>query len=88
MARSELHYGEWMIPANASKQNIIKYFRTNAEKQTPISMHPTSVLHDSSVYPEPHKFAPDRWFDAPSQANRCFVPFGKGARMCQGIEYV
>lgn len=51
-------------------------------------MNPSSVLRDPAVYSNPYKFAPDRWFNASDYANRCFVPFGKGARMCQGLEYV
>ncbi|KAH8692038.1 cytochrome protein [Talaromyces proteolyticus] len=70
MARTKIHYGEWVIPAN-----------------TPVSLHPSSVLHDPSVYPEPSKFKPERWFDASDRANRCFVPFGKGARMCLGMDF-
>lgn len=48
----------------------------------------TSVLiHDNSdIYPEPSVFNPDRWLADDSQRlQRYLVPFGKGTRMCGGL---
>lgn len=47
--------------------------------------HP-DVLHDPAIYPQPLKFVPERWFNPGDQANRSFVAFGKGTRMCQAME--
>ena len=46
------------------------------------------MLHNETIFPEPRKFKPERWFNATEQQNKCFVPFGKGTRACIGQEYV
>ena len=51
-------------------------------------MSHSDVLHNEAIFPEPMRFRPERWFHATDQQNRCFVPFGKGTRMCIGMEYV
>jgi len=45
------------------------------------------ILHrDPSTFPSPEKFDPNRWLGPESQAlERYLVPFGKGQRMCVGI---
>lgn len=40
------------------------------------------------VFPEPHRFMPDRWTDATPEMEKFLVPFSKGRRMCPGKEYV
>lgn len=57
----------------------------------PISMTPRSVLHDASVFPDPHSFRPERWLDCTDEEqkkamNKAFVPFGRGTRMCIGTK--
>ncbi|MCO1581665.1 cytochrome P450 [Crossiella sp. SN42] len=44
------------------------------------------VLHrDPHVFPEPDRFAPERWDNAPTAAQKkAFMPFGLGARRCIG----
>lgn len=45
------------------------------------------ILMDPQIFTEPYAFQPERWLGAPEeQASllRCFVPFGRGARMCVG----
>ncbi|UKZ80114.1 hypothetical protein TrVFT333_007879 [Trichoderma virens FT-333] len=54
---------------------------------TPVSMSHPDVLHNPTIYPEPLKFNPERWFNPSEQANRSFVAFGKGTRMCQGMDF-
>ncbi|KAL7943922.1 cytochrome P450 [Trichoderma barbatum] len=54
---------------------------------TPVSMSHPDILHDSTIYPQPLKFDPERWFNATERANRSFVAFGKGTRMCQGMDF-
>lgn len=46
------------------------------------------ILHNETIFPDPLKFMPERWFNATEGQNRSFVPFGKGTRMCIGMEYL
>jgi hypothetical protein len=49
------------------------------------------VLLDPAIYPNPHKFSPERWLkDNPESetANRFYIPFNKSTRACIGIKYV
>ncbi|KAK5122214.1 hypothetical protein LTR85_004124 [Meristemomyces frigidus] len=76
LAPEPLQYGQWTIPA-----------------MTPVSLTPYDVLHDSTIFPEPGSFRPDRWLTTSDDGTlnlhtdleRYFVMFGKGPRMCQGI---
>ena len=55
---------------------------------TPISMSLPNVLFDSSIFPSPNKFDPDRWLRAAEQGQRLdryLVAFGKGTRSCLGM---
>ncbi|KAI1258580.1 putative cytochrome P450 [Xylariaceae sp. FL1019] len=68
-----MKYKDWVIPAG-----------------TPVSMTTLDVLYDDDVYPNPNVFVPERWLDNPRTSNgdalsRYFVPFGKGPRMCIGL---
>ncbi|RFU72711.1 cytochrome p450 [Trichoderma arundinaceum] len=54
---------------------------------TPVSMSHPDILHDPTIYPEPLRFIPERWFNPTERANRSFVAFGKGTRMCQGMDF-
>lgn len=46
------------------------------------------ILHNDEIFPEAMKFKPERWFNPTEQQKRMYVPFGKGTRMCIGVEYV
>ncbi|EIT74228.1 cytochrome P450 [Aspergillus oryzae 100-8] len=54
---------------------------------TPVSMSHGDILHNEDIFPDPMKFMPSRWFNASPQQNRLFVPFGKGTRMCVGMNF-
>lgn len=43
---------------------------------------PYALRRDSSPYPEPDRFDPDRWLK-----DRCGVPFGAGNRLCVGERF-
>ncbi|KAL4874373.1 cytochrome P450 [Aspergillus karnatakaensis] len=46
------------------------------------------VLMDSHIFPNPHEFDPDRWSRAAAKGARLdkyLVTFGKGSRMCVGL---
>ena len=44
-------------------------------------------MHDNpSIFPEPSAFKPERWLQGGEQKlQRYLVPFGKGTRMCAGM---
>lgn len=56
--------------------------------QTSVSTSHPVVHMDPSIFPEPHKFDPDRWIRGGEQLERYSVPFGKGSRRCIGMRYV
>ncbi|KAJ4296097.1 hypothetical protein N0V88_004799 [Collariella sp. IMI 366227] len=47
-------------------------------------------LHHTNpkIFPEPHLFNPQRWLDHPELKPRYFMGFGKGTRICLGINLV
>ena len=50
------------------------------------------MLHDEQMYPDPFAFKPERWLDSEgnfirTDLNPYFVAFGKGPRMCQGVDF-
>ncbi|KAI3318956.1 putative cytochrome P450 [Xylariaceae sp. AK1471] len=68
-----MKYKNWLIPAG-----------------TPVSMTTIDVLNDNQIFQNPRTFIPERWLDNPKTSEgdhltRYFVPFGKGPRMCIGI---
>ncbi|KAL8765571.1 MAG: hypothetical protein Q9209_007402 [Squamulea sp. 1 TL-2023] len=68
-----LEYNGWQIPAG-----------------TPISMTLRDVLLDPSIFAEPMRFMPERWLsDNPDlhRINQYYVPFGRGSRMCIGLNF-
>ncbi|MCJ1436764.1 hypothetical protein MMC27_006146 [Xylographa pallens] len=68
-----LEYADWVIPAGV-----------------PVSMTPSSVLMDPSIFPNPTAFSPDRWLGSLAEKaalERFFVPFGRGSRMCVGMNF-
>ena len=46
------------------------------------------ILLDPRIFDDPHSFRPERWLEDSPPADRYFVPFGKGTRMCPGMRYV
>ena len=47
------------------------------------------VLLDPSIFDEPLKFRPERWFADGTdleRMNQAYIPFGRGSRMCLGLK--
>ncbi|KAI1121044.1 putative flavonoid 3-hydroxylase [Nemania abortiva] len=66
-----LQYKDWVMPAG-----------------TPISMTPREISFDPEIFPSPMEFQPERWLPSNpnlDQCNRYFMAFGKGSRMCLGM---
>ena len=56
-------------------------------KGVPVSMSSYWMHNDSSVFPEPEKFKPERWLcdlERLKIMNNYFVPFARGSRNCLG----
>ncbi|KAF1966836.1 cytochrome P450 [Bimuria novae-zelandiae CBS 107.79] len=69
--RDDLHYQEWAIPAGSA-----------------VGMTLRDILLDPEIFEDPEAFRPERWLsDNPSldRINRYFLPFGRGSRMCLGL---
>ncbi|KAI9710154.1 MAG: hypothetical protein M1820_002956 [Bogoriella megaspora] len=53
---------------------------------TTVSMTPLLMHENSSVFPFPHEFRPERWLgDKGTKLKRFLVPFAKGTRQCIGL---
>ncbi|KAF2434308.1 cytochrome P450, variant [Tothia fuscella] len=68
-----IEFNEWTIPAH-----------------TPVSMTIMNVTFDPEIFPEPNEFRPERWMNNPrapdgQSLEQYWVNFGKGTRMCLGI---
>ncbi|KAI9760261.1 MAG: hypothetical protein M4579_001775 [Chaenotheca gracillima] len=69
--KEPLRYKNWVIPPGI-----------------PVSMTINTTMHDPQAFPEPLKFAPERWTEAAARGERLdryYVPFGRGTRMCLGV---
>ncbi|KAL6808077.1 cytochrome P450 [Trichoderma camerunense] len=67
----DLQYQNWLIP-----------------RGIPVSMDHHFTHLDPVIFPEPHRFNPDRWRIAAERGEsleKYFLPFGRGSRMCIGI---
>lgn len=66
-----LIYGKWSIPAG-----------------TPVGMTTLLMHTDERLYPDPMSFDPGRWMDleARKKAEKVYGPFGRGTRMCLGMQ--
>lgn len=52
---------------------------------TPVSMTSVMQHEDPNKFPNPKKFDPNRWLDAPERLEKYLVNFSKGTRQCLGI---
>ncbi|KAI0159688.1 putative flavonoid 3-hydroxylase [Xylariaceae sp. FL1272] len=71
VSKDPLCYKDWVIPAG-----------------TPVSMTVREILLDPEVFENPLEFRPERWLSTNpdlDRLNRSYVPFGRGNRMCIGL---
>lgn len=68
----DLFYKSWKIPAG-----------------TPVGMTTVLMHTDEKIYPNPYPFQPERWIERSSirkTADQPYAPFGRGTRMCLGMQ--
>lgn len=66
----------------------LKYREYTIPAGTPISQLNYCVHNDSTIFPKPLEYHPERWIEAIDQGirlDRYLVSFGKGSRSCLGI---
>ncbi|RMD41165.1 hypothetical protein DV735_g3952, partial [Chaetothyriales sp. CBS 134920] len=68
-----------------SPEQPLRYNEWVIPAGTPVSM--TSVLQhsDPTKFPEPERFNPDRWIEAPKGLEKYIVSFSRGSRQCLGM---
>ncbi|KAE8548914.1 hypothetical protein EYB25_009297 [Talaromyces marneffei] len=64
--------------------NDLKYDDWVIPRNTPVSMTNVDILMNKDIYPDPEKFTPERWINNQG-LDHYFVPFGRGSRMCLGV---
>ncbi|KAJ8107825.1 hypothetical protein ONZ43_g6617 [Nemania bipapillata] len=90
---SVLMEGLRLSPAVASRMTRIApdrelyYKNWRIPAGTPVGMTTILMHTDKTLYPNPHKFDPDRWMDPDKrrELEKFWAPFGKGTRNCVGM---
>ncbi|OJJ70073.1 hypothetical protein ASPBRDRAFT_181675 [Aspergillus brasiliensis CBS 101740] len=54
---------------------------------TPVSMTLRDVLLDPKIFDDPCEFRPQRWLDPTPDMEHAYVAFGRGSRMCVGMNF-
>jgi cytochrome P450 len=66
--------------------NTLAYNGFTIQAGTTVSMTPLLMHENTSLFPNPQEFRPDRWFgEEGTRLKRFLVPFGKGTRQCIGL---
>jgi cytochrome P450 len=74
----------WVVPRTAVRETRLAGRTLPAGAMVLFSPY---VLHRrADMYPQPHRFDPDRWLD-PARHRAAFLPFGAGAAKCIGSEF-
>jgi cytochrome P450 len=75
----------WMITREAIDDDVVAGFAIRAGSQLLISSY--AVHHAPELWPDPSRFDPTRFLDAPERARFAYFPFGGGPRICLGDQY-
>lgn len=95
-----LSYGVSMRTARiATEEDLVyrgEWNKKNVEYVIPrgyaIGMSTVITHHDETIFPDSHKFLPERWLDAENklrkELEKGFMPFARGSRACLASKYV
>jgi len=64
------------------------YGKWRIPASTPVGMTTILMHTDETIYPDPKRFAPERWIDDDGlkRGDTVFAPFAKGTRNCLGMQ--
>ncbi|KAI1761930.1 cytochrome P450 [Hypoxylon sp. FL1150] len=73
--------------ARIAPDRDLSYEKWTIPAGTPVGMTLVLMHSDDSIYPDPHRFSPERWMDpdARRKLDKAFAPFSKGTRNCLGM---
>jgi cytochrome P450 len=78
-----LHHPIWIVMRRA--RSPIELGGVGIPKGAEIVFSPHAQQLDPGLFPDPHRFVPDRWLPpAPPVPRESFLPFGAGRRVCLG----
>ena len=82
-----ISYGVSHRLARASPDVALSFRGQTIPAGTTVTMSSVLIHDNPDIYPEPSVFNPDRWLadDRKKNLQRYLVPFGKGTRMCVGM---
>lgn len=76
----------WIIGREATR-DIPDFPAGPVAKGTQIIVTPWLMHRDPRWWPQPERFWPERWIDAPRPARYTYLPFGAGPRVCIGNHF-
>ncbi|KAF3045052.1 hypothetical protein E8E12_006351 [Didymella heteroderae] len=90
MEAVRLSYGLSARNPRTRRTMPLQYKDWTIPPNTNVSMTIPEVSHDEAIFPESHKYIPERWLDNPvapdgQPLERYLVCFGRGTRSCLGI---
>lgn len=87
-----MSYGISQRLSRINPHSTIIYAGYTIPKNVPFSMTSYLQHRDERIFPSPDTFKPERWLGNPvtpsgKPLHRYLVPFGKGPRMCLGMNF-
>ena len=87
-----MSYGITQRLSRINPHSTIVYAGYTIPKNVPFSMTSYLQHRDERIFPSPDTFKPERWLGNPvapsgKPLQRYLVPFGKGPRMCLGMNF-